>query len=254
MAGVSSVERLSVEGRRESGANGKPRLNVGGAERLASLAGGGLLALFGLSRGTTKGLLLASIGSALAYRGATGHCQVYQALGLNSTPRGRQTAIRSGQGVKLEESITIMRSPDELYAFWRQLSNLPSVMRHLVSVEEREQNRSHWVARGPAGNVEWDAEILVDRPNEMISWRSCENSTVATAGSVHFQPAPGNRGTEIRVVLSYDPPGGKVGAAIAWLTASDPKAEIREDLRNFKRVMETGSLPTAEGQPRGQCC
>jgi len=230
-------------------------INVGGGERLASLAGGGLLAAYGLSRGTTSGLLLAATGAALAYRGFTGHCHLYDSLGIDTAERTHKERrpISAQQGVKVEEGTTILRSPEELYAYWRKLENLPRVMPHLVSVADTGNNRWHWIARGPAGNVEWDAEIIADRPNELISWRSIEGSTVANAGSVHFRPAPGNRGTEVLVSLSYLPPAGKVGAAIAWLTGFDPKSEIREDLRKFKCVMETGSLPTTAGQPRGRC-
>jgi uncharacterized membrane protein len=222
---------------------------VAGAERLLSLAGGGLLAAYGLSRGTTPGLLLGAAGAALAYRGFTGHCHVYQALGIDTSCRadGERRPISAKQGVKVEESTTILRSPEELYAYWRNLENLPRVMPHLISVTDTGNNRWHWVAHGPFGPVEWDAELIADRPNELISWRSLEGSEVASAGSVRFRTAPGNRGTEVHVSLSYVPPAGKVGAAIAWLTGMDPHAEIREDLRNFKRIMETGSAPTTEG-------
>jgi uncharacterized membrane protein len=234
--------------------DGHSRVNVGSTERLISLASGGLMALYGLSRGTTSGFLLAAAGAALAYRGATGHCSGYQTLGISTAKPRPNTAIRSGEGIKIEEGITIRKSPEELYAFWRQLNNLPRVMRHLVSVEEFGDKQSRWVARGPAGNVNWEAEIIIERPPELISWRSKPDSEVATAGSVHFQRAPADRGTEVYVALSYTPPAGQLGAAIAWLTASDPRTEIREDLRNFQRLMEIGSLPTTEGQPRGKCC
>jgi uncharacterized membrane protein len=240
--------------------NGSARVNVGRSERLASLLGGGMVTMYGLSRGTTKGLILAGIGAAMAYRGATGNCQVYQVLGLDSTTldkpkRGKPIrAIPSGQGVKIEESVTINQPPEVLYGFWRSLSNLPQVMRQLVSVHELDSQKSHWIARGPMGNVEWDAEIVTDRHNEVISWRSLPGSTVATAGSVSFERAPGDRGTQVHVVLSYNPPAGQLGAAMAWLAASDPQTEIRAELQNFKRIMETGRLPTTQGQPRGHCC
>jgi uncharacterized membrane protein len=253
MSAASSSRALLREHSRKMAGLRPRRVNVGQPERVVSVLGGGLLALYGLSRGRTNGLLLSAIGAGLLYRGATGHCQLYQMLGLNFAEHDSRTAIPSGQGVKIEESITILRSPEELFAFWRKLSNLPQVMRHLVSVQERDEKRSHWVARGPVGTVEWEAEIVTERLNELIGWGSTEDSTVATAGSVHFQCAPGNRGTEVRVVLSYDPPAGRLGAAIAWLAASDPTSEIRDDLRNFKRIMEIGALPTTQGQPRGTC-
>jgi uncharacterized membrane protein len=239
---------------RTNGAPAAP-VNVASPERLASLAGGGLLAAYGLTRGSVSGLALAAIGGGLLYRGLTGHCHTYHWLGIDTAQREQRQLrpIPAQQGVKIEESTTIQRSPEELYAYWRQFENLPRFMPHLISVTDTGNNRWHWVARGPAGNVEWDAEIITDRQNELISWRSLDGSTVATAGSVRFRPAPGNRGTEMYVSLSYVPPAGKLGAAIAWLTGRDPHTEIREDLRNFKRIMETGCVPTTKGQPRGKC-
>jgi len=233
--------------------NGGQTINVGPSERLISLFGGGVMAAYGLSRGNVSGLLLAGAGVALAYRGASGHCQMYQTLGFSSAEQKPTTAIPSKQGVKVEESVTILKSTDELYGFWRRLENLPRIMPHLISVRELPGGRSHWVARGLAGDVEWDAEIINERPGEMIAWRSLPDSEVATAGSIHFQAAPGNRGTEVKVSLSYIPPAGKVGATIAWLSGRDPQSQIREDLRTFKRLMETGTTPTTEGQPRGTC-
>jgi uncharacterized membrane protein len=216
------------------------RVNVGPGERLASLLGGGALVVCGLSRGSKSGLALTLIGGGLLYRGLTGHCHAYQALGYSSASHSPLSSIPSGQGVKFEEGVTIFRPAGELYAFWRKLENLPKVMQHLVSVHELDSRRSHWVAKAPTGNVEWDAEILTDRPGEVISWRSLPEADVATAGSVHFRPAPGNRGTEVKVVLSYNPPAGRVGATLAWLAGRDPRAEVREDLRAFKRTMEAG--------------
>lgn len=233
--------------------SGNGRVNVGETERMASLIGGGLLAMHGLTRGSMTGLALAAIGGSLVYRGVSGHCQMYEALGMNSATHNRQTSIPAKQGVKFEESITVQKSREELYRFWRNFENLPQVMRHLESVKDLGGGRSHWVAKGPTGLVEWDAEIITERPNEMISWRSLEESDVQTSGSVHFKPATGNRGTEVKVSLRYNPPAGRIGAAIAWLVGQDPEQQVREDLRTFKRVMECGSAATTQGQPRGTC-
>jgi uncharacterized membrane protein len=190
-------------------------------------------------------------GAALAYRGYSGHCSVYQSLGMTSAEHENQSSIPSGQGIKIEEAVTILKPAEELFRFWRQLENLPQVMRHLVSVQDLGGNRSRWVAKGLASNVQWDAEIITERPNELIGWRSLEESEVATAGSVHFKPAPGNRGTEVRVVLSYNPPAGRVGHVLAWLAGRDPATEVREDLRTFKRLMETGIIPSTDGSAKG---
>jgi uncharacterized membrane protein len=233
---------------------GHRQINVGTTERWISLLGGGALAAYGLSRGTTTGLLLGAAGAALAYRGYTGHCHSYQLLGLSTAEHDNEASIPAGQGIKIEESITIDRSPEELFQFWRKLENLPRVMRHLVAVRDLGGARSQWVAKGLGTNVEWEAEIISEKANELIGWRSLEGSTVATAGSVHFTPAPDNRRTQVKVSLSYNPPAGRVAHALAWLAGRDPASEVREDLRSFKRFMETGSLPTTEGPPRGTCC
>jgi len=227
--------------------------NVGETERLLSLVGGGALVLFGLTgKGGLGKLLLPLAGGMLVYRGLTGYCSTYSALGLNTaTPEGSATAVPAGHGFKVEESITIDRPAGQLYSFWRKFDQLPRIMSHLKSVKVLDNVRSHWVAEGPLGvSVAWDAEIINDRPNELIAWKSQAGATVDTAGSVHFVPR--GRGTEIRVSLKYDPPGGKAGAWAAWLAGSDPQGQIREDLRNFQRLMESSESPAEARQFAGR--
>jgi uncharacterized membrane protein len=230
-------------------------VNVRELERWASLVGGGALALYGLTRGSWGGLALALAGGSLVYRGATGHCEMYHVLGVNTAEgRGPATSVRARHGVKVVRSATIDRPQQELFQFWRNLENLPRFMRHLQSVQNVGHKRSHWVAKGPLGTpVEWDAEIITERQNELIGWRSLPGSVVDNAGSVHFRPAPGGRGTEVQVELKYDPPAGKVGATIAWLFGRAPEQEIQEDLRHFKELLEAGEIPTTQGQPQGRC-
>jgi uncharacterized membrane protein len=244
---IARSERQAATGCCTSGSQ-----NVGESERLISLIGGGVLLAYGLSRGSATGLGIGLIGAGLAYRGWTGHCHAYEALGFSSAEHSDQTSIPSGQGIKVEHDVTIQKPADELFRFWRKLDNLPRIMRHLNSVEDLGNGRSRWNAKGPFGDVQWEAEIITERPGELIGWRSLENSTIQTAGSVHFRRAPGDRGTEVKVVLSYNPPGGQVGHALAWLAGSDPKAEIREDLRNFKRTMETASAPSPPTRAQAQ--
>jgi uncharacterized membrane protein len=235
---------------------GPPAVNVGQAERWATIAAGGALGVFGLTRDSLPGYLLAGVGGMLLYRGLTGHCQMYQALDINTAhPRENpRTSIPTGEGVQIEDSVTINRPAAELFRFWRNFENLPRVMKHLESVKA-EGKRSHWVAKGPLGmRLEWDAEVITERPNELIGWRSLDGSTVATAGSVHFRELPGGHGTEIHVVLKYEPPAGKLGAMLARAFGSAPEQEIAQDLRTFKTQMEAGELPSTEGQPRGSCC
>jgi uncharacterized membrane protein len=225
------------------------RINVGDTERWLCLLGGGALTVFGLSRESLPGLALAAAGGALAYRGFTGHCPVYGALDINTAQRGPATVIPARHGVKVEEAMTINRPAHDLYQFWRDFERLPHFMRHLESVHNSGGNRSHWVAKGPMGmHVEWDAEIYTEKPDEMIAWRSLEGADVDNTGSIHFRPAPAGRGTEMHVVLKYDPPAGKAGALIAKLFGKDPEGLIREDLYRFKQLMEAGEIATVEGQ------
>lgn len=234
----------------EGGGSGWTRVNVGDVERWASVLGGGALAGYGLGRGGIGGLLLAALGGGLLYRGVTGHCPCYARLGV-STAAGRhspQASIPAGGGVKVERAITVNRPPEDLYRFWRNLENLPRVMSHLERVENRGARQSHWVARAPLGlTAEWDAEIITDNANEAIGWKSCEGSQVATAGSVHFTREPGGRGTQVRVVLKYDPPGGQLGAWLAWLFGESPGRQIEADLRRFKQMLEAGEVASTAG-------
>jgi Predicted integral membrane protein len=140
-------------------------------------------------------------------------------------------------------SITINRPPEEVYRFWRNLENLPRFMSHLESVQVIDEERSHWVAKAPAGmKVEWDAEIAKDVPNQLIAWRSLEGADVDNSGMVRFDRAPGGRGTEVRVEVVYNPPGGALGAGIAKLFGEAPEQQIKGDLRRLKQVLEVGEV------------
>jgi uncharacterized membrane protein len=153
---------------------------------------------------------------------------------------------------RVNKSIVINSSPEELYQYWRNFENLPRFMHHLESVTVTGDRRSHWVATAPAGTtVEWDAEITEDRPNELIAWQSLEGADVYNRGSVRFERAPGNRGAIVRVEIDYDPPGGKLGAAVAKLFGEDPEQQIHSDLRRFKQVIETGEVVVSEGTTYG---
>jgi uncharacterized membrane protein len=155
--------------------------------------------------------------------------------------------------VHIEKSIAIEKSPEELYSFWRDFTNLPLFMRNLDSVMVLDAIRSHWVARGPAGtHVEWDAEIYNEIENELIAWRSTENADVVNAGSVRFQKAPTGHGTFVRVTMNYNPPAGTVGASLAQFLGAEPADLIREDLRRLKQLAEAGEIATIDGQTSGR--
>jgi uncharacterized membrane protein len=156
-------------------------------------------------------------------------------------------------GIPVKKSITVNRPPEELYRFWHDFQNLPRFMNHLISVQVNGERRSHWVAKGPAGtSVEWDAEVINDKPDELIEWRSLEGADVDNSGSVRFERAPGGRGTVVRVEMEYNPPAGVIGATVAKLFGEAPEKQVKVDLLRFKQLMETGEIARTEGQPAGR--
>ncbi len=161
-----------------------------------------------------------------------------------SRPETRAALARPRpRGIRVRKAITINRPPEAVYAFWRDFENLPSFMFHLESVRELDQRLSYWKMRAPFGtSVEWTAEIVEDRPNELISWRSVEGADVSNAGRVRFVPAPGGGGTEVQLDVSYDPPGGAIGATIAKLFGQEPNQQVDGDLRRVKQVLEVGEV------------
>jgi uncharacterized membrane protein len=169
---------------------------------------------------------------------------------------GREGRTDGQRGTRVTQSFLINKSPKELYAYWRKFENLPNIMTHVESVRDTGSGRSHWVAKAPSiygGQVEWDAEIIADEPNSRIAWRALPGSDVDHRGSITFKPAPGDRGTNVRVVLEYQPPAGQVGRWAAKMFGEEPEQQIRDDLRRFKRIMEIGEVLTIEGQPHGTC-
>lgn len=155
--------------------------------------------------------------------------------------------------INVTRTITIDKPAEELYRFWRNFENLPRFMAHVKSVRVLDGGRSHWEARAPmGGSVEWEAEISDDRPNERIAWCSLPGADVENSGEVSFEKAPGNRGTVVKVTMEYKPPGGRVGAAIARLFGEEPREQLKDDLRFFKQLMETGVISTTRGQPAGR--
>jgi uncharacterized membrane protein len=229
--------------------------NVANPERVGSVAIGAALITYGLRRRDPLGVAAALIGGAFVHRGATGHCHVYDALGVStgsadavlgagrSDVTSRAATVNARKAVKVEHSVMIGRPRNELYAFWHNFENLPRFMDHLVAVRVESPSRSHWKAKAPAGQtVEWDAELVNDVPDTIIAWKSVGDTTVPNAGAVNFSDAPGGRGTIVKVSLDYEPPAGKLGAAVARLFAEEPDNQVRDDLRRFKQLMETGEI------------
>lgn len=156
---------------------------------------------------------------------------------------GGQKSESKRRSIHVVRSITIDRSPEEVYAFWRDFENLPRFMEHLESVQVSGERRSHWKAKAPAGrSVEWDAEMTEDVSGERIAWRSLPGADVPNRGVVRFVRAPADAGTEVHVDLRYEPPAGRAGAAIAKLFGEEPDVQLASDLRRFKQVLETGEV------------
>jgi uncharacterized membrane protein len=229
-------------------------INVGKTERLVSGLAAAAVAAVALRRKRLRPLLL-PLAANLISRAVTGRCPVNRAIGRNSARAGRVSpvaSVRRGEGVKVEKSITVNRPTEEVYRFWRNFENLPRFMDHLESVMVLDETRSHWVAKAPAGTkVEWDASIHNEIEDELIAWRSLPGADVNNAGSVHFTPTE-DGSTEVVVVLSYEPPAGKLGAAVAKLLGEEPSKQVEDDLRRFKQVMEASEVPGNSKQTAGR--
>lgn len=175
-----------------------------------------------------------------------------EAKGYSAITQAELDGRIPGRGFHVMRSITINSSPETLYRFWRNFENLPQFMIHLQEVRVLDERRSHWVTKGPAGTqVEWDAEITDDRPNELIAWQSTTNATVPNSGVVRFEPAPAGRGTVVRVDIEYRPPAGAIGRIVAKLFGEEPTQQIVGDLARFKQVIETGEVVRSDGSPQG---
>lgn len=259
-------------------------MNVGQSERqLSAVAGAGLL-LYALLNRSRSSLLTAPLGAYLIWRGQTGHCPVYEAMNINTaqTQSGwqgngygqqqrswqgnggvQQIPIQQGtqqqnnqqqsNGIKIRRAITIDKSADELYTFWRKLENLPQFMHHLERVEQTGDKSSHWQAKVIGGiPVEWDAEITEDVPGQRIAWRTKPDAQVQQSGVVEFKKATGGRGTVVNVAMQYTPPGGIIGETFGRLLNGVTAQQVKDDIGRFKSLMEAGEIAKIEGQPAGR--
>lgn len=231
--------------------------NVGKMERLASVISGSALISFGLVRRSWPlSAVTIAAGIPVVLRGWTGHCPVYQELGVSTADQAEPTTpagVPQGKGIKVEQHITINKPVSEVFRFWSNFENLPRFMDHLESVKLHQNGCSHWVAKAPLGTkVEWDAEIVDANVNDYISWRSKAGTSVPNEGMVRFTPNVSGQETTVHVTLEYRPPAGVLGATIAKLFGEEPQIQVASDLRRFKNIMETGEVPTTAGQTSGR--
>lgn len=223
-------------------ATGTSSLNVGTTERIISALGGAALTIMAFRNlKSPAGMGMLVTGGLLLSRGLSGYCAVNNAV-------GRNTARKQGSPVEVKTTVSLNKPRSEVYSFWRKLENLPQFMKHLEKVEELDDARSKWTAKGPAGvgSISWEAEIVEDHQNEFISWRSLPGSTVDNAGQVRFVETP--RGTDIKVQMTYRLPGGDVGGAAARLVSPMAEKMMRDDIRDLKNVLEKSNAPSRKNK------
>ena len=216
---------------------GGGQVNVSQNERMVSVGVGAFLLSSGLNnltRRPIKGLLRTLVGGYLVYRGVSGHCPAYSAV-------GKTKGVSHTPAINIRTGLIVNKPKDEVYAFWRKLENLPLFMKHLGSVTEIDAKHSHWEAEIPGGigRIKWNAEIVKEEEGHLIGWQSIPNSTINNAGKVSFKEALGGQGTELEVVISYHPPAGELGAGIARSLNPVLEKMIRQDIMNFKDYIET---------------
>ncbi len=220
-------------------ANGNLNVNVSNFERIASSAIGAFMLMSGfknITRRPLRSISRMAAGGALLYRGVSGFCPMYDRFHIDGTRT---------ESVNIRTTLVVDKPKHEVYQFWRRLENLPLFMKHLVSVTELDSRRSHWEAKIPEGNpitIKWDAEIVKDEEGSLLSWRSLPGSTIDNAGKVEFRDALGNRGTELKIMISYRPPAGNIGTNIAKLINPLFEKMVKEDVTNFKSYMDAGSV------------
>lgn len=227
-------------------ATGSGRINIGKTERMLSAAGGAFLLTSGIQdikKHPVTALIKAAAGGYLLYRGASGHCPLKELIVKNQPQK-------QPRPLTIRESLTVNRPRNEVYNYWRQLSNLPLFMKHLVEVTVENELQSQWKMRLPKdmGTVEWQAAIVEDKPNELLAWRSVEGSDIDNTGEIIFKDAPGDRGTEVHATIFYRAPAGALGKLAGKLFRKSFEIQVRQDLRRFKQMLETGETSTIEGQ------
>jgi uncharacterized membrane protein len=220
-------------------------------ERWVSGLGGAAILYYGLRQNNLGRWPLAALGATLLYQGVSGNSLLDYVPVVNQMPVVSRMTSHEPTMLRVRKSLTVNRPAAELYAYWRKLENLPNFMNHVKTVRDLDNGQSHWVVNVIRDiELEWDARITVDRPDEMIAWETLPEATLQNRGYVKFIPT--SRGTEVSVSMEYDPPGAVVGELAGRAVKFIAEQQIKEEIRNFKRLMETGELPTTEGQPSGR--
>lgn len=230
---------------REGDGSRASAINVGTLERVGSATIGALLMMNGLKRRSLGGTALALTGGGLLYRGFSGHSHVYDSLGMSTATGDKLTGA-----FQVQQSITIGKTPEELYRAWRQPENLAKIMEHFAEVAAVSEDRAHWAMTIPGGKkIEWEAQIVEDRPGEFLRWQSNIGAKWPNEESVRFHPGPSDWGTVVTLSFRFDPPAGDLGKALLKRFHFVPRTLAHKALQRFKSLMETGEIPTLRNNP-----
>jgi uncharacterized membrane protein len=243
------------------GSSSHSAVNVPHNERLLSALGGGLAVVWGLSHHSVGGKLAAALGSALIYRGVSGHCHVYEALGIDRAhdhsalahggharvdePVALTGRARAARSFDVLRSVTVQRSAEAVFRAWRDPETFAQAMSHFASHTTLDAGRTRWTLEDPIGGEHsWVTEIVAEQPGKLIRWQTVQSAPLVKNLTLELRPAPGNRGTEMTLHLRLEPPRGVLGSALVKLFGKAPAWIIDRALFNVKSLLEAGELPS----------
>jgi uncharacterized membrane protein len=231
-------------------------VNVASKERLASALAGGFAVVWGLSHRSWTGKLTAALGSGLIYRGVSGHCHLYQALGIDRSHTGEGTRAlatgreRAERHYDILRSQTVQRSPDAVYRAWRQSETFAQAMSHFASLTALDDRRTRWAVKDPLGHEHsWVTSLVVDEPGELLRWVTEKDAPLVKSLTLQLTPAAAGRGTEMTLHLRIERPAGALGRLLTKLFGSVPNLVVERALRNVKSLLEAGELPSLTNNP-----
>ncbi len=228
-------------------------INVALSERLISTTLGSLLVVWGMRKRSALSMAGAALGADLVYRGVTGHCNLYGALGVNTAAAEKPGSQVSADAPEVRRSMTIGKPPEQLYEFWRDPVHLAQIVAHFAEVTPRGGGLTHWRLRGPLKQVvEWESHYTEEQPGSRLVWESVPGSTLVNRGEITFRPGPDGVRTEVRLFMQFEPPLGSVGAGLMKALAKLPRGIAGQTLRRFKSLVESGEIPTLERNPSGR--
>lgn len=243
---TADAEEAPGDGAADQRARVEP--NVGVLERAASIAAGGALVVHGLRRRSPVGLAAAAAGGVLVYRGVSGESFLYRAFGTDSDSNQEPGVVEGG--TRVSRTVTVDAPAEDLHDRWQDPDTLERVVAHFADVSAVDEGRFHWSIDGPAGRqFSWESQVVEDDPGERLRWASLPGAPVPNEWTVEFDEAPGDRGTKVTLTVDVDAPGGRLGTAAVDHLSVLSEGAVGEILRRFKRLVETGEIPSLEANP-----